>query len=259
MAVWRYVQGEIGRSTRACSYDRAGFGFSDPPTGPADARAAVEDIHRLLKAGHVAAPVIYVGHSFAGLIGVLLQATYPTDVSAEVLVDPSFADQDFAKLATLRADKRKGWLLPDYDFVASMKRCAAIVGVLPKDCLLSESDPKPNEYALTKVERRQVSRRSYIKTQISEYESFLPKQGTRDTSVDQEEIEHAQPQFGDKPLVILTRDGSPQYWKSGHDKLAALSTKGRNIVIPGATHSMINEMPKPVIDAVLDVVGTMRH
>src|SRR5579872_6268749 len=43
MAVWRFVQGEIGRSTRACSYDRAGFGFSDPPNGPADAHAAVED------------------------------------------------------------------------------------------------------------------------------------------------------------------------------------------------------------------------
>ncbi|OZB00524.1 MAG: hypothetical protein B7X67_20750, partial [Rhizobiales bacterium 39-66-18] len=27
---WRYVQGEIAKLTRACAYDRAGLGFSDP-------------------------------------------------------------------------------------------------------------------------------------------------------------------------------------------------------------------------------------
>ena len=257
--MWRLVQPAIAKTTRACSYDRAGFGFSDPPNGPADARAAVADIHRLLQAAHITGPIIYVGHSLAGLFGVLLQATYPMDVSAEVLVDPSFADQDFANFATLSADKKKGWLVPDYDFVASMKKCVAIIGILPKDCLLSESDPKPNEVALANAEHQQVSRRSYIKTQISEYEDFLPKQGTRNKSLDQEEVEQAQPQFGNKPLLILTRDGSPKYWKSGHDKLASLSTKGRNTVIPGATHSMINEMPKPVIDAVLGLIEKVRH
>jgi len=44
----------------------------------------------------------------------------------------------------------------------------------------------------------------------------------------------------------------------GHDKLASLSTKGRNTVIPGVTHSMIDEMPKPVIDAVLGVIKNVR-
>jgi len=258
-AVWRFVQGEIGKKTGACSYDRAGFGFSDPPNGPADARTAVEDIHRLLKAVQIAGPVIYVGHSLAGLFGVLLQATYPKDVAAEVLVDPSFADQDFASLAELPAAKSKSWLAPDYDFVASMKGCAEKTGALPKDCLLSQSDPKPSEVALGALDRRQASQRSYLKTQISEYESFLPRQGTRNKSVDQEQVEQARPRFGNKPLVILTRDGSPKYWKTGHDKLVSLSTEGHDIVVPGSTHSMLNEMPRPVIAAVVGMVEKVRH
>jgi len=257
-AVWRFVQGEVGKATKACSYDRAGFGFSDPPNGPADARAAVEDIHRVLKAARVG-PVIYVGESLAGLFGVLLQATYPEDVEAEVLVDPSFAEQDFASLAELPAVKRKNWLAPDYKFLASMRSCVEKTGTLPKDCLLSQSDPKPEETALAELDRRQVSRRSYIKTWISSNESFLPEQGTRNKSVDQQQVEQAHPQFGNKPLIILTRDKSPNYWKAGHDKLASLSTQGRNIVVPGSNHSMVIEMPRPVVAAVVGAVQKLRH
>src|SRR6185312_10627747 len=88
---WRYVQGEVAKTTRACSYDRAGYGFSDPPPGASDVTANVEDIHLLLKAMGTDGPIVYVGHSIAGLYGVALQGRYPDDVAAEVLVDPSFA------------------------------------------------------------------------------------------------------------------------------------------------------------------------
>ena len=90
---WSYVQGEVAKTTRACSYDRAGYGFSDPPPGASDVTAAVDDIHRLLKAMKPEGPIVYVGHSIAGLYGVALQGEYPDDVAAEVLVDPSYADQ----------------------------------------------------------------------------------------------------------------------------------------------------------------------
>src|SRR4051812_47059004 len=48
--VWRLVQGEVAKLTRACAYDRAGIGFSDPRNGEADAKAIVADLHSLLKA-----------------------------------------------------------------------------------------------------------------------------------------------------------------------------------------------------------------
>ncbi|MBW8734869.1 MAG: alpha/beta hydrolase, partial [Asticcacaulis sp.] len=75
--VWRLVQGEVAKVTRACAYDRAGIGFSDPRSGPSDAKAIVADIHALLIAAKIKTPILYVGHSAAGLYGVLLQATHP--------------------------------------------------------------------------------------------------------------------------------------------------------------------------------------
>jgi pimeloyl-ACP methyl ester carboxylesterase len=256
-AVWRFVQGDVSRVTRACAYDRAGFGFSDPPPGRSDAEAAVADIHRLLIAARIKTPVVYVGHSLAGLFGVLLAARHPNDLAAEVLVDPSFADQDYANLATLPAHKRKGWLQPDYAYVAQMKKCAAIRGALPKTCLGSQSDPRPQEPELAALDRKQVSQKSYILAGISEYEAFLPDHGIK--SIDQQQVESARPNFGEKPLLILTRSGAPDYWRTGHDRLARLSKRGSNMIVPNSSHSMINEKPKPVIDAVLKVVALLRQ
>src|SRR3954463_15793422 len=35
--VWRLVQGEVAKVTQACTYERAGLGFSDPRNGESDA------------------------------------------------------------------------------------------------------------------------------------------------------------------------------------------------------------------------------
>jgi pimeloyl-ACP methyl ester carboxylesterase len=45
---WRNVQGGVARFTRACSYDRASYGFSDAATRPSGAANAMDDLHRLV-------------------------------------------------------------------------------------------------------------------------------------------------------------------------------------------------------------------
>jgi hypothetical protein len=59
MMVWRHVQGQIAATTRACAYDRAGYGFSDSATRASDARNTVDDLHRLLRAARIATPIVY--------------------------------------------------------------------------------------------------------------------------------------------------------------------------------------------------------
>jgi hypothetical protein len=85
-------------------------------------------------------------------------------------------------------------------------------------------------------------------------------------------VEAARPQFGDKPLAILTHSKSEpdthitaaqnaareQAWKEGHDRLAALSRRGSNQVVPESTHYIQIDQPKAVIAAVLKVVAEVR-
>ena len=67
-ADWGVVQEQLAaQGLRACAYDRAGMGLSDPGPQPRDGLAVVGDLERLLAAAHEKGPFILVGHSMAGL------------------------------------------------------------------------------------------------------------------------------------------------------------------------------------------------
>jgi len=104
---------------------------------------------------------------------------------------------------------------------------------------------------------------------------------------------NAQRRYGDMPLIVLTagRDeesalgtlsalpsgtpglGTPAElaqlreqisrflrdgWGAGHDAYAALSTRGRNQLVPDSTHGIQNHKPEVVISAVIEVLDEIR-
>ena len=98
---WALVQPEIAHTTRVCSYDRSGLGFSqDAPTRPS-AREKASDLHALLAATAVHGPYVLVGHSYGGMLVHVYAATYASDVVGLVLLDSSHPDQISRFLATL--------------------------------------------------------------------------------------------------------------------------------------------------------------
>jgi pimeloyl-ACP methyl ester carboxylesterase len=89
---WALVQSEVGRFTRICTYDRAGYAWSDPGPEFDTLDQATQDLHLLLTNADVRGPYVMVGHSFGGLLIRFYQAKYPTDVVGMVLVDSSHED-----------------------------------------------------------------------------------------------------------------------------------------------------------------------
>ncbi len=85
---WHKVQPAIAKSTRVCAYDRAGFGFSDDGPLPRDLDADAKDLHALIHAAKIAAPVVLVGHSLGTNIVRHYAEKYPADVDGSVRVDP---------------------------------------------------------------------------------------------------------------------------------------------------------------------------
>jgi pimeloyl-ACP methyl ester carboxylesterase len=101
MACWKDVWNETTKYTRACVYDRANLGLSDPAPKPRTSQDMVDDLHNLLTNAHIPGPYLLVGHSM-GAFNVLLYANqYPQDVAGIVLVDPSHPDQFERWLAIL--------------------------------------------------------------------------------------------------------------------------------------------------------------
>ncbi len=98
---WLLVQPEVARFTRACSYDRAGLGQSDPGPQPRNSLQIVKELRALLENAGVEGPYVLVGHSMGGMYARLFADLYQQDVVGLVLVDSSHIDQFWRNVMVL--------------------------------------------------------------------------------------------------------------------------------------------------------------
>ena len=77
---WYLVQKEVAGFTRVCSYDRAGYGWSDPASSPLSREQLAETLHQLLETADVLEPYVMVGHSAGGEYVRAYARRYPGEV-----------------------------------------------------------------------------------------------------------------------------------------------------------------------------------
>lgn len=86
---WFLVQSKLASTTRVCSYDRAGYAWSDPAPQDDTVEQTNDDLHRLLQKSREKGPYVLVGASIGGIFVRAYQRTYPREVAALVFVDSS--------------------------------------------------------------------------------------------------------------------------------------------------------------------------
>lgn len=263
---WALVQPAVAEGTRACSYDRAGLGFSDPGGRPGTAANAVEDLHRLLVATAIKPPYILVGHSLGGLYMQLFADRYLPEVVGMVLVDPVSFDQG----------RRYGELDPSMTkenakFVQGLRiRCLPAARhryagepKLFKDCV-GVPDPHFSK-AFNQAFLANHSTAKYMQAAWSEWANVF--------TVSSDEVRAAKRSYGGLPLIVLSRapfprqpnetqamrDAKNYLWVELHDDIAALSTRGVNEIVPGASHYIQFDRPGIVVDAIRHVIRETRH
>lgn len=87
--IWGGVQPVLAATTRVCSYDRAGRGWSDSEPTARDADHIADDLHGLLAAARIDGPVVLMGHSIAGIYIRDFATRYPAGVAGLIFVDGS--------------------------------------------------------------------------------------------------------------------------------------------------------------------------
>jgi pimeloyl-ACP methyl ester carboxylesterase len=83
------LQPILAERGRTCSYDRAGYGWSDFAEGERDTQMMADDLLALLDAADITDPVVLVGFSFSGLHTRLLALQHPDRVEGLILLDPA--------------------------------------------------------------------------------------------------------------------------------------------------------------------------
>jgi pimeloyl-ACP methyl ester carboxylesterase len=211
--LWARIQPAIATTSRVCAYDRAGQGWSDDSSNPADATTAATDLHKLLTAAGETGPFVLAGHSSGGVHALTYAHLYRSDVAGVVLLDS--------------ASPRQVELVKPFDGEYQiMRRVLAIAPTVFRfgvgHVLTAMGSPSLPGNAGAQVSAFANSPRGWANTRADQ--SALP------TSFRQAQ---ALTTLADTPLVVLTAkdnvDAKPG-WGAAQDQMAALSTNSRHTV-----------------------------
>ncbi len=242
---WKSAQTAMSEFTRVCTYDRAGYGWSDVGVMPRTARQITGELVTLLANAAIEAPYVLVGHSIGGLYTRYFAATHPELVAGVVLVDAS--PPDYFALVDTVPSVAQGVLAEKMgfeEFFLGMRVSGEYVG-FPAPGVTEED---------TETYVALAARQSFWETAYSELVSA-------GHSLDQT---RAAGDLGNLPLIVLSATlpfgDTPEeveaqgFWVQAQEAQASLSTRGEFIAVEDSRHYIYVDQPRVVIDAVRRLV-----
>lgn len=255
---WSKVQPAVARFTRVCSYDRAGYGWSQTGPGPRTSQQLVTELHALLTHAQINGPYVLVGHSLGGLNMRLYAYRYPDEVVGMVLLDAT-NEQQFAPFGShpayfpAQAVNSAAQQLQMFSVAAyfGVGRLVLHTGLVPLE------DFSAYPAAVKPIVLAHASQTRYYGTQHDEYaalqESAAQVRAARQTS----------PSYGKLPLMVLSKDDSQDQtaqgkkmaatWDALQQDLASLSSNSQHSVAQHSGHYIDLDRPDLAIAAIQSV------
>ncbi len=268
---WWIVQTAVADSTRVCSYDRAGFGWSDLGPQPHTLRQETYELDLLLKRGGERGPFVLVGHSLGGQVVRLFQEEHRTVVVGMVLVAPTHENTrlvvrgQLVQLRTLAQDRT----VPPVHSLAEAPPTAA-TGEEAAACQLTAAPDakivRPYDQLPAQPRQYRIWLLAHPKCGMSDGEDYLPEE-----LADVAARRTAGPQpLGAIPLIVVVpgrlstpRGVSPEAWRREYADnmadLSRLSRNGRVVADSVSGHHVQLDNPRVVVAAIWDVLRDLRR
>jgi len=252
---WLMVQPEVAKFSRVCSYDRAGYGWSDSGPRPRSSLQIARELHQLLQAAGEKGPYVLVGHSMGGYDIRVYAGQYPNDVAGMVLIDASHEDQDLRAPESIRRwqqedHKHAGWKKLKYFFEIHLG-WARLTADRDAPDFWPKAFREEEEFLMLSTKHQFAT--------IDEDQVFSTLSAAQVRSAGD---------LGDRPLIVLTatrQDDIPpeiprkdaqadeDLWVHQlQPELARLSTRGKQIIVD-SSHEMPTEHPEAVVSAIHEV------
>lgn len=271
---WVLIQPVIARHTRTCTYDRAGYGFSEAGPMPRTSVEIAKELHAALHNAHIPGPYLLVGHSFGGYTIRAFADLYMPEVYGEVFVD--IADGDVAT-----GKEREFYdheLGPTVQALTQCRDALANHHPLPPIPMTGHSFvPAPNT-PCTRQFFRGLPMKEWspelnaavlhlAETRVASYDAAISEM--QNMPADATWLVQHRRSFGDRPLVILTAQNhhydntkTPPAIHKEHlaferdhaltqARFIPLSTDAKQVLIPNSGHYIQLDQPQIVIDAIL--------
>ena len=254
---WYLVQTEVAKFTGACSYDRAGFGWSEPGIKPRTSEQIVSELHSLLKKAGIRKPYILVGASFGGHTARLFAKNYPDETAGVILLD--------ARHESINSKMPSAWKKLEaagrgmYQFMLLASRLG-VLNLLGK--IMGE---KAAPSAVTKLPPEIRSMYLDIGFQPKYFQSNLDELAASAESDRQVSVSGS---LGNIPLTVI-RHGIPdlfasmpaelakrceEIWQELQADLAKLSSDSQMIVAENSGHGIQFDQPGLVVDVIRQMV-----
>jgi pimeloyl-ACP methyl ester carboxylesterase len=246
---WSLIQPAVSQSTRICSYDRAGTGWSEAGPSPRTSRQLAKELHTLLANADVPGPYILVGHSVGGMHVQVYASQYPEEVLGLVLIDPTPAQL----LMRFSSEERQA-RLPD-DGQMRLLSVLQFFGLLRFMQL-------PGSEALSSLPAATQALIRAHRLQSGSITAMAAEAHGMETSI--MEAAAATPLSPERPLIIVWH-GIPAepvelepVAKASMQELVQRSNNGKFIVAENSGHYIPFERPDVVIDAIHQGVEAAR-
>ncbi len=226
---WYRVQPELTKFARVCSYDRAGYGWSDRSPRDRTPSVMTDELHSALRAAGERPPYVVVGHSFGAMDAIMFAHKFSGEVTGVVLVDGSTPEslhqakwREKLWLRTMQLTmpfglpRWRGWCSGGLTEIAAIKQALT--------CRTQNLDTILREDAAFPIATREIRGISSL---------------------------------GNTPLVVIARDpamGNNADFEADHAQqqreMTKLSMKSRFVVAEGSGHDVPLARPDVVVQAV---------
>ena len=253
---WSLIQPKIAEFTRVCSYDRAGYGWSDTGVMPRTSEQTVKELRALLKKAGINGPYILVGHSFGGFHTRLFANQFVSEIVGIVLIDASHENQiSYLPPEKFQAEMRQ-INVAHLTAPLGVMRLAGNLGLLPAEF---ETFVKKYPAELQPALRSFYYRGQQFSAWKAEYEAAeISAAQVRESS-----------SLKDIPLIVITagtlemppdvdRNEANRKWLERQTQLARLSANSAHIIAEKSDHYVQLDQPDKVVESVSRLVENAR-
>jgi pimeloyl-ACP methyl ester carboxylesterase len=265
--LWAYIQPSIAEVTRVCTYDRAGYGWSEASASARTTPQIAEELHMLLTLALIEPPYVVAGHSFGGMVVRTFADMYADEVTGLILIDAAHPNQFSPERCVPDCFPEDAVRLVDtfYAMLPGMAHTGLVRLLVPSGVLPLPFFAVPMDFPDRDALLALVSSNAHSDTVASEWAAFEQSaefvNGIENGSSLPVRVITALDTYREQPLPGKDPEATTQTWIGLQDDLLNISVNSQQTVIEDATHFslLVNPEHSQIVSAmIIDMVEDSR-